>query len=309
MARRRRRNSGRDVSGILLLDKPAGITSNAALQEVKRLFRARKAGHTGSLDPLATGMLPICLGKATRISAFLLDADKEYLVRVKLGEVTTTADAEGEVVERHDPAGVSREALEEVLPRFRGEIEQLPPMYSAVKHKGERLYKLAREGVEVERQPRTITIHALELLDFRNPLFEIRVHCSKGTYVRTLAEDIGRALGVGAHVAGLRRTRVGPYEESGMVTLERVESLAEAGGTAALDELLLPVDTGLAQWPEVRLGADSAFYLQQGQPVMVPRAPTEGWVRIYDRDGRFLGVGEIDDDGRVAPRRLLAKRA
>ena len=307
MARRRRRNPGRDVSGILLLDKPMGVTSNAALQEVKRLYRARKAGHTGSLDPLATGMLPICLGQATRISAFLLDADKEYLVRVKLGEVTTTADAEGEVIETHDAGGVTREALEEVLPRFRGEIQQLPPMYSAVKHKGERLYKLAREGLEVERQPRTITIHALELLDFDNPEFEIRVHCSKGTYVRTLAEDIGRALGVGAHVVGLRRTRVGPYEESGMVALERLEALAEEGGLAALDELLLPIDTGLAQWPEVRLGPDSAFYLKQGQPVLVPRAPTEGWVRIYDMDGRFIGVGEIDDDGRVAPRRLLAK--
>ncbi len=307
MAGRRRRKPGRDVSGILLLDKPAGVTSNAALQQVKRLYRARKAGHTGSLDPLATGMLPICLGSATRISAFLLDADKEYLVRVKLGEVTTTADAEGEVIERHDPSAVTREAVEAVLPRFRGRIEQLPPMYSAVKHKGERLYKLAREGVEVERRPRTITIHALELLEFDNPEFEIRVHCSKGTYVRTLAEDIGRALGVGAHVAGLRRTRVGPYEESGMIPMERLETVASEGGLEALDRLLLPIDTGLAQWPEVRLGPDTAFYLRQGQPVLVPRAPTEGWVRIYDRDGGFIGVGEIDDDGRVAPRRLLAK--
>ncbi len=307
MARRRRRPQGRDVSGILLLDKPMGITSNAALQEVKKLYRARKAGHTGSLDPLATGMLPICLGRATRISAFLLDADKEYLVRVKLGEITTTADAEGEVVETHPTDQVTREALEAVLPRFRGQIEQLPPMYSAVKHKGERLYKLAREGVEVEREPRAITIHELELLEFDNPEFEIRVHCSKGTYVRTLAEDIGRALGVGAHVIGLRRTRVGPYQEEGMVTLESLRQLAAEQGLEALDALLLPLDSGLAQWPEVRLGADSAFYLLQGQPVLVPKAPTEGWVRIYDADGRFLGVGEIDDDGRVAPRRLLAK--
>ncbi len=307
MARRRRRHSGRDVSGILLLDKPAGITSNAALQEVKRLYRARKAGHTGSLDPLATGLLPICLGNATRISAFLLDADKEYVVRVRLGEVTTTADAEGEVVERHDPSGVTREAVAAVLPRFRGRIEQLPPMYSAVKHKGERLYKLAREGVEVARKPRTITIHALELMGFDNPEFEIRVHCSKGTYVRTLAEDIGRALGVGAHVAGLRRTRVGPYGEEGMVGLDRIHELAEKGGPEALDALLLPIDTGLAQWPEVRLGPDSAYYLRQGQPVLVPKAPTEGWVRIYGADGEFIGVGEIDDDGRVAPRRLLGQ--
>ncbi len=303
---RRKRARGRDISGILLLDKPMGFTSNAALQEVKHLYKARKAGHTGSLDPLATGLLPICLGDATRISAFLLDADKEYLVRVKLGEITTTADAEGEVIETHDPSGVTAEAVAEVLPRFTGRIEQLPPMYSAVKHKGERLYRLAREGIEVERQPRTVTIHALELLDFDNPEFELRVHCSKGTYVRTLAEDIGKALGVGAHVSGLRRTRVGPYKEEGMVTLEQLQNLAGNQGLAALDALLLPIDTGLAQWPAVRLGPDTAFYLRQGQPVMVPRAPTEGWVRIYGPDDEFIGVGEIDDDGRVAPRRLLA---
>ncbi|RTZ72541.1 MAG: tRNA pseudouridine(55) synthase TruB [Gammaproteobacteria bacterium] len=303
---RRRRPQGRNVSGILLLDKPLGITSNAALQEVKRLYRARKAGHTGSLDPLATGMLPVCLGNATRISAFLLDADKEYRVRVKLGETTTTADAEGEVIERHAADHIGREDVLRVLPDFTGEIQQLPPMYSAVKHKGERLYKLAREGIEVEREPRTITIHALELLEFDNPEMELRVHCSKGTYVRTLAEDIGKALGVGAHVIGLRRTRVGPYEETGMITLEQLERIAEESGTAGLDELLLPLDTGLAQWPEVHLGADSTFYIKQGQPVMVPRAPTEGWVRIYDVDDRFIGVGEIDDDGRVAPRRMLA---
>lgn len=303
---RRRRPQGRNVSGILLLDKPLGLTSNAALQEVKHLFRARKAGHTGSLDPLATGMLPICLGHATRISAFLLDADKEYLVKVKLGEITTTADAEGEVIESHPAEHVTREEVLAVLPRFTGEIQQLPPMYSAVKHKGERLYKLAREGIEVEREPRTITIHALELLDFHNPELELRVHCSKGTYVRTLAEDIGKALGVGAHVIGLRRTRVGPYEEDGMITLEQLEQLAQEEGTAGLDRLLLPLDTGLAQWPEVHLGADSTFYIKQGQPVMVPRAPTEGWVRIYGVDDQFIGVGEIDDDGRVAPRRMLA---
>jgi tRNA pseudouridine55 synthase len=193
-----------------------------------------------------------------------------------------------------------------MLPRFTGSIQQLPPMYSAVKHKGERLYKLAREGIEVEREPRTITIYALELMNFHNPEFELRVHCSKGTYVRTLAEDIGKALGVGAHVVGLRRTRVGPYTEDGMITLEQLEQVAREEGTEGLDQLLLPLDTGLAQWPEVHLGADSTFYIKQGQPVMVPRAPTEGWVRIYGVDDRFIGVGEIDDDGRVAPRRLLA---
>lgn len=303
---RRRRSRGRKVTGILLLDKPMGLSSNAALQEVKRLYKAQKAGHTGSLDPLATGLLPLCFGNATRISAFLLDSDKRYQVRVRLGQTTSTADAEGEIVATRPAGHISREDVFALLPRFTGEIEQLPPMYSAVKHKGERLYKLAREGIEVEREPRRITVFSMELLDFDNPEFELMVHCSKGTYVRTLAEDIGEALGVGAHVVALRRTQVGPYGEAGMVTLDELKAIAEAEGTVGLDALLLPIDTGLAQWPAVHLGADSTFYLKQGQAVLVPKSPTEGWVRIYDPNEEFIGVGEINDDGRVAPRRLLA---
>ncbi len=302
---RRRRNTGRKISGILLLDKPQGITSNRALQRVKTLFKAQKAGHTGSLDPLASGLLPICLGEATKTSAFLLDADKIYTVTCKLGERTTTADAEGEVVDTRPFADISEERVEEALAPFRGEIEQIPPMYSAVKHEGQRLYKLAREGVEVEREPRKVTIHELTLTRFEPPFVDLYVHCTKGTYVRTLVEDLGEALGCGAHVTALRRSGVGPYSGDDMVTLDQLYSESEQG-LEALDKHLLPIETALAQWPDVHLSADSAFYLRQGQPVLVPKAPTSGLVRLYEGDSRFLGVGEILDDGRVAPKRLIA---
>jgi tRNA pseudouridine55 synthase len=306
MSKQHHRKNQRRVNGILLLDKPTGLTSNAALQKVKRLYRARKAGHTGSLDPLASGLLPVCLGEATKISAYLLDADKHYWVSCKLGERTTTADAEGELIESRPVTGVTEKQLRKVLDGFRGEIEQIPPMYSAVKHQGQRLYKLARQGVEVAREPRPITIHELSLLNFESPLAEIDVRCSKGTYVRTLVEDIGAELGCGAHVADLRRLGVGPYDaSSGMVGLEMLEKRLAEGGEAALDALLLPLESGLAQWPGVRLTGDAAFYLRQGQPVLVPHAPTGGWVRLYEGETRFLGIGEILDDGRVAPRRLL----
>ncbi|MBK1717515.1 tRNA pseudouridine(55) synthase TruB [Thiocystis violacea] len=303
----RRRNPGRPVTGILLLDKPLGLTSNDALQRVKRYYRAAKAGHTGSLDPLATGLLPCCLGDSTKFSAFLLDADKRYRVRVRLGVTTTTADAEGEVVETVPVEGITEERVRQVLLQFLGGIDQLPPMYSAVKHQGQRLYKLARQGIEVERQPRRIQIHALDLLDCAPPEIELDVHCSKGTYVRTLAEDIGRELGCGGHVSALRRTGVGPYDETAMpfVSIEQVAALAEEETPAGLDALLLPLDTALGHWPSVRLSADAAFYLQQGQAVLVPQAPTEGLVRLYDQSSRFLGVGEILDDGKVQPKRLI----
>jgi tRNA pseudouridine55 synthase len=300
----RRRARGRDINGILLLDKPSGITSNDALQQVKRLYFARKAGHTGSLDPLASGVLPICMGEATKVSAFLLDADKHYRVRCQLGVRTSTADAEGEVLETRAVGQYSEAQLETVLARFRGSIEQIPPMYSALKHQGQRLYKLARQGVEVERQPRTVEIHALQLIGQGDDWIEVQVHCSKGTYVRTLVEDIGASLGCGAHVCALRRTGVGPYDESGLVTISELEHLKQ-NDLAAMDSLLLPVETALTQWPDVSLSSDAAFYLQQGQPVQVPHAPTRGWVRLYERDHTFLGMGEILDDGRVAPRRLM----
>ncbi len=300
----RRRNRGRNIQGILLLDKPLGVTSNSALQQVKQLYNAAKAGHTGSLDPLANGLLPICFGGATKISAFLLDADKRYWLRIKLGVTTTTADAEGEVLATRPVPNISRERLIATMADFKGAIQQIPPMYSALKHKGQRLYKLAREGIEVEREPRTITIHQSNLGAYNPPEFELDIHCSKGTYVRTLAEDIGEALGCGAHVTALRRTAVGPYQNDQLVTMEKLELTAKEG-LPALDRLLLPVESAVSDWPEVSLTNDSLYYIRKGQAVIVPQAPTSGWVRLKEREAGFIGVGEILEDGRVAPRRLL----
>lgn len=300
----RRHARGRDVNGILLLDKPSGITSNEALQQVKRLYYAKKAGHTGSLDPLASGVLPICMGEATKVSAFLLDADKRYQVRCQLGVKTATADAEGEVLETRPVISYSSNLLETVFDEFRGDIEQIPPMYSALKHEGQRLYKLARQGVEVEREARPVSIFELILTGQGDDWIDIDVHCSKGTYVRTIVEDIGERLGCGAHVSALRRNAVGPYAEDKLVTMEQLKDL-KANDMPAMDELLLPIETALTQWPGVELSTDASFYLQQGQPVLVPHAPTSGWVRLYAGNRLFLGMGEILDDGRVAPRRLM----
>ena len=294
----------RRVDGILLLDKPIGRSSNQALQRVKRLYGARKAGHTGSLDPLATGLLPICFGEATKISGFLLDADKRYHVVCRAGETTTTGDAEGEVLVRREVSGLSAERVAQLARGFVGEIDQVPPMYSAVKHQGERLYKLARKGVEVERKPRRITIHSISLLDVGERDFTLEVHCSKGTYIRTLVQDLGEALGTGAHVTALRRLELGPFGQPRMYTVEELEAVAE-NGPAALDELLLPVETGLAQWPDVRLAPDAARFVQHGNPVFVPRMPHEGWVRLFDERNAFLGMGRVMDDGRIAPKRLI----
>lgn len=301
----RRREHGRPVTGILLLDKPAGITSNDALQQIKRLYRAQKAGHTGSLDPLATGMLPICLGEATKVSGFLLDADKRYRMVCRLGEKTATGDAEGEVIERRPVPGLDAAAVEAALARFRGEIDQLPPMYSALKHQGERLYNLARQGQEVERQTRRVTIHELTGGQVDERHLALEVLCSKGTYVRTLAEDLGEVLGCGAHVTELRRLAVGPYVDAdAMRTMEELRLLAEEG-MEALDSVLLPVESALARWPGVRLSPDAAFYVKQGQAVIVPHAPTHGWVSLYNEDQLFIGVGQVQDDGKVAPKRLF----
>jgi tRNA pseudouridine55 synthase len=307
----RRKNKGRNISGVLLLDKPSGSSSNHALQKVKRLFGAAKAGHTGSLDPLATGMLPICLGEATKISAFLLDSDKRYLLQCQLGVTTTTGDAEGEVLDSWDVSAISEKDVKSVLPKFIGEIEQVPPMYSALKHNGERLYKLARQGIEVERKARKIMIYNIDFISLQRDdadrlILELEVSCSKGTYVRTLVEDIASELDCGAHITSLRRLSVGPYSDE-MVTIEQLTELAEQGFDA-LDECLKPVDSGVADWPDVHLSTDAAFYVRQGQPVMVPQAPTEGWVRIYDQN-HFLGIGEIQDDGLVAPRRMIRQCA
>lgn len=301
-----RKRKGRPLDGVLLLDKDSGLTSNRALQQAKQLFGAAKAGHTGSLDPLATGMLPICFGEATKVSGFLLDADKHYRVSCRLGQRTSTADADGDVIETAAVPSLEVQAVLDVLVAFIGDIEQVPPMYSALKHEGRRLYEIARRGETVERPARKVRIFALELVELGVDALTMEVRCSKGTYVRTLVEDVAAALGTLAHVTVLRRLGVGPYEKRPMYGLSELEQRREAGGHAALDECLLPVDSAVSDWPVVRLDDDSGFYVRRGQAVQVPQAPSEGRVRLYTEAGLFLGIGEVADDGRIAPKRLLA---
>lgn len=295
----------RDVDGILLLDKPFGITSNEALQITKRCYQANKAGHTGSLDPIATGMLPLCFGEATKFSQFLLDADKTYVVVGKLGIVTTSSDSEGEVIATRPWDMVTANKIEAILPQFRGKIMQTPSMYSAIKYKGEPLYKLARQGIEVERQPREVTLYELQLLSLQQDLVQLKVRCSKGTYVRTLIADIGEKLGCGAHVVELRRLTVGPFREEQMVKLATIQALADKNEEQQLDKLLLPIEAMLDGWNEVQLSADMVFYLRQGNPLVIPHAPTSGWVKFKTKSGELVGVGEVLADGKVAPRRLI----
>ncbi len=302
------KTKGRNIHGIVLLDKPVGWSSNQALQKVKHLFNARKAGHTGSLDGLASGLLPVCLGEATKIAGYLLDADKHYQVECSLGALTTTGDAEGEVVEKFDletGEKLEQSGVEQVLKQFVGEIEQIPPMYSAIKHQGQPLYKLARQGITVERQARRVTIHHLELLDFDGERLKLEVQCTKGTYIRTLAEDIGKALGGGAYVSALRRLGVGAYENYDMHSIPYMQQLRDERGLEALDELILPVETALENWPAIQLSSELTHYVRQGQAVQVPRAPTRGLVRLFAGEHRFMGVGEVLENGRIAPRRLL----
>lgn len=305
MARRRK---GRALDGILVLDKPAGLSSNQALQTAKRLYFAAKAGHTGSLDPMATGVLPLCFGEATKFSQFLLDADKAYESTFVLGATTTTADAEGEVLEERDAGSLTEAAVAAALEAFRGETEQVPPMYSAVKQGGQPLYKLARQGQEVERKVRRVTLYELELLAFRaGPRAEadIRMYCSKGTYVRALADDLGRLLGCGAHVGALRRTRAGPFNLAQAVSLPMLQALRDADELVSMDSLLLPMDAAIERLPQICLGEAASFYMRRGQPVRIACAPADGLVRMILESGDFLGIGEILDDGRVAPRRLI----
>ena len=299
------------MHGILLLDKPSGITSNDALQQVKRIYNAAKAGHTGALDPLATGMLPICLGEATKFSQFLLDADKRYQVTARLGERTDTSDADGQVISRRLVA-VTDAQLQQALAGFRGDTLQVPSMYSALKHQGRPLYEYAREGIEVEREARPITVYALELLAFRGDEIELDVHCSKGTYIRTIVDDLGEVLGCGAHVTRLHRSQVARYPSERMVTLEQLQSVFEqckAEGRPPredLDPLLMPMDTAVSELPEVNMSEIVASYVNQGQAVQVPKSPLNGFVRMTVGETReFIGVGEMDDDGKVAPRRLV----
>ena len=307
MARRGRRDAGRAVNGILLFDKPAGCTSNQSLQRLKHLYQAKSAGHTGSLDKPATGLLPICFGQATKCSSYLLDADKTYHMFCRLGARTTTGDASGEVLEQMAVPVLYQADIEEVLHRFTGTIEQVPPMYSALKYHGRRLHVLARAGQEVVRQARPVTIHTLRLLSHTPDTLELWVDCSKGTYMRALAEDIGSALGCGAYVQRLRRECCGPFQADAMYDFDTIAQLLRAKGQAAIDALLLPPESALPDdWPEVRLVAEVAAYFRQGQAVMVPGAPTEGFLRVHDAaSGMLIAIAEVQEDGRVAPRRIL----
>jgi tRNA pseudouridine55 synthase len=295
----------RNVTGVLLLDKPSMITSNKALQTIKHLFQASKAGHTGSLDPLAHGMLPICFGEATKFSHFLLESNKEYHVIGKLGEKTTTGDAEGSVIETREVKKFPEEELKILLNRFKGEISQVPSMYSALKHQGQPLYELARKGLTVERKSRQVTIFDLRLVEYAADQLTLVVKCSKGTYIRTLIEDIGEAMGCGAHVAYLRRLTVSSFCPEQMITISKLEEIKQTAGLEGLDRYLLPSDAMLPSIPRIQLTKTITYYLRRGQAVLIPHAPTEGWVKLFDETNCFLGLGEVLSDGKIAPRRLI----
>lgn len=310
MAKKRK---GRPINGVLLLDKPYEMSSNSALQKVKRLYFAQKAGHTGALDPLATGMLPICLGEGTKFSQFLLDTDKTYQVTAKLGIRTTTSDIDGEVV-CEKPVNVSPEQLAKALDSFRGTTKQVPSMYSALKYQGQPLYKYAREGIEVPRESRDITVFRLDLLRFEGDEVDLDIHVSKGTYIRTIVDDLGELLGCGAHVAHLHRSAVGNYPTDRMVSMETLEALLEKAQSEDvppslyLDPLLLPMTTACDGIPVVFVDEMSANFLRHGNPVQCANAPIDGLVQVFigedEETGEFIGVGQIDDDGLVAPKRI-----
>lgn len=311
MSRPRRR--GRDVHGVLLLDKPQGMSSNDVLQKVKRIFNANKAGHTGALDPLATGMLPICLGEATKFSRYLLDSDKRYRVIARLGQRTDTSDADGNVIETR-PIAFSPEELDAALDGFRGATKQVPSMYSALKYQGRPLYEYARQGMTVPREARDITVYELQFIRWEGDELELEIHCSKGTYIRTIIDDLGEKLGCGAHVIYLRRLQVATYPSERMVTLDKLNALLEqaqvegSSPAASLDPLLMPMESPAMGFPEVNLTSVTAGYLKLGQAVQAAGAPLDGLVRITEGDERkFIGMGEIDDEGRVAPRRLVVE--
>lgn len=300
------RRPKRKVNGILLFDKPVGYSSNQALQFARFRYQSEKAGHTGSLDPLASGLLPLCFGQATKVSGFLLESDKRYVATARIGEKTNTGDGEGQVIARSDASRLTREALLAVLPAFTGPIQQVPPMYSAIRLDGQRLYELARQGVEIEREAREVVIHSLELLEFDEGRVVLDVRCSKGTYIRTLLEDIAAAAGQVAYLTGLHRYEVAPFLSPKMVTVAEVEAAAAQGGYAALDALLTPLAQAFSHWACVRVDAARAHYLRGGQPVRVAAAPDEGSVVVLDEAGSMLCIAEIDANGMVAPRRWVS---
>lgn len=300
-----RRRKGRDVNGILVIDKPQGVTSNGILQQVKRLYGAAKAGHTGALDPLATGVLPLCFGEATKFSQMMLDSDKAYITTARLGVRTETGDSEGEVVEERPVPVLDADQVEAVLQGFRGAIEQVPSMYSALKHKGRPLYEYAREGIEVERPARPVTIFELTLLELRETEMDLAVSCTKGTYIRSLVEDIGQALGCGAHVIALRRTMASGFTLANAHEVSELEAMRERG--ESLDGLLQAPDSALSMFPEVRLEGSAALSILNGQQVRISNQPLEGFVRLYGEQG-FIGLAEAFPEGErvlLVPRRLV----
>ena len=300
----RPRKRGRDIDGVFLLDKPQGMSSNDIMQKVKRVFQANKAGHTGALDPLATGMLPICLGEATKFSQFLLDADKRYVVTAKLGERTDTSDAEGQLVETR-PINVETSKILTALEQFRGDILQVPTMFSALKHNGKPLYEYARAGITVEREARPITIFELNFIEYQAPFLTLEVHCSKGTYIRTLVDDLGEVLGCGAHVTVLRRTAVADYPAEKMMTWDALQALAEQGD---LDQHLLPIDTAVSKLPALKLNAEQSKGIGFGQRVkFANEAKLRGQVRLFSDKNIFLGVALIDDNNVIRPQRLITQ--
>lgn len=301
MARRRR---GLPIDGVLLLDKPKGMSSNYALQKARRLYQAQKAGHTGTLDPMATGLLPVCFGEATKFSSHLLEADKVYRARIKFGQVTDTGDAEGTVIREREIPELAQAELDEVLDRFRGVIDQVPPMYSALKHQGRPLYELARQGIEIERAVRRVTIYNMALLARHSDGIEIEVAVSKGTYIRSLAEDIGEALGCGAHLTALRRLKTGPFTGDAMLDFERLEALADQ---QVREGVLLPVDILLDHLPRLDITAEMARMILRGQQAETTTGSLEvdSLARVY-QDQQLLGLVRIAAEGVIAPRRLLS---
>ncbi len=308
-----RRRAWREISGMLVIDKPRGQSSNAVLQHARRLYGARKAGHTGSLDPLATGVLPLCFGEATKFSRYLLEADKAYMVTALLGVSTSTGDAGGEVISIGSTSHVTQDQLNHVLAKFVGNIHQLPPKLSAVKFKGRPLYKWARRGVVVDRIARMVEIYHLHLLKWQGSSLTLYVRCSKGTYIRSLIEDLGHALGCGgAHVVALRRTQAGSFALHQSVSLMTLEQVYENAGVCALDRLLLPAASAVSHWPEITVPSSMAHFLLQGQPVKLNTLTQSagaanglGWVRIVKQSQEFIGIGEVLEDGRLVPRRMI----
>ncbi|MFW5426602.1 MAG: tRNA pseudouridine(55) synthase TruB [Methylophagaceae bacterium] len=300
----RRNKKGRNITGIVIIDKPTGRSSNHVLQQVKRLFDAKKAGHTGALDPLATGVLPICLGEATKVSSYLLDADKRYHVTCQLGTVTDSGDSDGAVLSTSEIPDFSEQDVVDLLPEFMGEQDQVPPMFSALKYQGQPLYKLARQGIEVERKSRRITIYDIQLLSVTTESFTLDVHCSKGTYIRTLVEDISHKLGSGGHVIMLRRVSAAGYDLKQAVTIEQLEKIAEQG-IQCLDEELLPTENALPDWPSIHATDGMVDALRHGQTIKVNQTFEGEKVRLFDANKQFIGLGEMTDQGIVAPKRVF----